>query len=185
MKPDPMSVYNFAKKYAKRYIGLGVPYEDLVNTAMVGVLEACIRFNPEKGALTTFAAFYMTNELNRACYKRVSRGVVRRFTDNDSFELLEFKQSNYSGYDDFLADVALNLGNCCDSYDETLQAEVNLKVNILCSKLSKRENSAFLEYYQTNELTNYKQEYNSTEAQARKFASNVKVKIYKQIKELI
>ena len=175
MKPDPMSVYNFAKKYAKRYIGLGVPYEDLINTAMLGVLEACIRFNPEKGALTTFAAYHMTNELNRACYKRVGKGSVRRFADNSSYS------SIYINYQ--LPDYPTN--DSVNAYNETLQAEVNQKVNNLCKKLSKRENAAFLEYYQTNELKNYKLEYSSTEAQARKFVSNVKVKIINEIKATI
>lgn len=170
MKPNPMDVYKLAYREALNYIGRGVPFEDLLNTAMLGVCEACKRLDTEKGALTTYSVYWINHELRRAVYRRVGaeRKSTRRFSNNESFNLIEHELSVDS-----------------DAYNSKLLDDVNQKVNIILNKLSSRQALAFRCYYYLNDYESYKLKYNSTEAQARKEASNTKVKVYQKLKELI
>jgi RNA polymerase sigma factor (sigma-70 family) len=174
MKPDPMDVYGLAYKLAMRYTGRGVAFEDLINAAMLGACIACRSFDPAKGALTTHSAYRIRDELEKLVYRRIiENGKQKRILPSfncDTFELIE---DTY--YDE----------DAEDSSDLMLREEVNRKVKKLINKLTDRQSLAFKCYYYLNDFETYKYKYSSTEAQARKEASNVKVKIYKQIKELI
>jgi RNA polymerase primary sigma factor len=57
----------FAIQVAKQYQGMGVPLEDLIAFANIGLFEAAERFNPEKGVkFITFAVWYIRAELQKA-----------------------------------------------------------------------------------------------------------------------
>jgi RNA polymerase sigma factor (sigma-70 family) len=172
MKPDPMSIYNLAKLNTFKFTGKGVDFKELLNAAMLGACAACNVFDENKGALTTIAVQYITEELRKAVYKRV-------YFNNTNKRIIRPEDPANSEIEDY-PDESLK-----PAYDVKLLEEVNLKLNIILDKLTDRQSLAFKCYYYLNDFETYKYKYSSTEAQARKEASNVKVKIYKQIKELI
>lgn len=55
------------KKIAGQYSGLGIPFEDLVQEGMVGILEAAKRFREDKGAkFSTYAVFWIKKQILQA-----------------------------------------------------------------------------------------------------------------------
>ena len=172
MKPDPMSIYRLARLRAFKFLRKGVGFEDLLNAAMLGACEACKVFNSNKGVLSMIAVHYIDLELRKAVYKRA-------YFNNTNKRIIRPEDPANSEIEDY-PDESLK-----PAYDVKLLEEVNLKLNIILDKLTDRQSLAFKCYYYLNDFETYKYKYSSTEAQARKEASNVKVKIYKQIKELI
>jgi RNA polymerase sigma factor (sigma-70 family) len=172
MKPDPMNVYKLARLRAFKFLGKGVGFEELLNAAMLGACEACKVFNSNKGALSTIAVHYIDEELRKAVFKRA-------YYNNTNKRIVRPEDPASSEIEDY-PDETLK-----PAYDVKLLEEINLKLNIILNKLTDRQSLAFKCYYYFDNFETYKYKYSSTEAQARKEASNVKVKIYKQIKELI
>jgi RNA polymerase sigma-B factor len=73
-----------ARKLARRYIGRGEPYEDLVQVASVGLIHAVDRFDPKRGyAFSTFAVPTILGELKHyfrdaGWAVRVERGAAEK-----------------------------------------------------------------------------------------------------------
>ena len=73
-----------ARKLARRYLGHGEAYDDLVQVASVGLINAADRFDPDRGyAFTSFAVPTIVGELRHhfrdaAWAVRVERGAAER-----------------------------------------------------------------------------------------------------------
>jgi RNA polymerase sigma-B factor len=73
-----------ARKLARRYVGRGEPYEDLVQVACVGLIHAVDRFDPARGyAFSTFAVPTILGELKHyfrdaSWAVRVQRGTAEK-----------------------------------------------------------------------------------------------------------
>ena len=56
----------FVVGFAKRYIGRGVPYLDLIQEGNLGLIEAAKTFDPKKDAgFITYAAYHLKKRINR------------------------------------------------------------------------------------------------------------------------
>jgi RNA polymerase sigma-B factor len=105
-----------AHKLARRYLASGEPYEDLVQIASLGLVNAARRFDPDRGtAFTTFAVPTITGELNR--YLRdatwalhVDRGAKERARDTAAAER---EISATTGHRPSVQELAQHLG--CDA----------------------------------------------------------------------
>ena len=63
-----------ARKLARRYRGHGEPYDDLVQVASVGLINAVDRFDPDRGyAFTSFAVPTIVGELRHHFRERPGR----------------------------------------------------------------------------------------------------------------
>lgn len=73
-----------ARKLARRYAGRGEPYEDLVQVASVGLINAVDRFDPDRGyAFSTFAVPTILGELKHyfrdaGWAVRMQRGIAEK-----------------------------------------------------------------------------------------------------------
>ena len=167
MIADPMDVYNLAKKYAKNYVGKGIDYEDLVQTAMVGAIKACAKFNPTLGALTTISVYCMRDELNKACFSQSRKGRQQRYTEiqlDNEFLIADDTQEPSKIYE---------------------SQQFNILIKKAASKLTERELTAFNDYYYNDSYDTYCKEYDTTHSQAQKRAGAAKLKLTKYLKDLI
>ncbi len=110
-----------ATKMARRYRGKGVALEDLEQVALMGMVKALERFDPQRGAFEPFASATMSGELkrylrDRAWSVRVPRGLQER-----SLEVSRSAQrlSQKLGRSLHPADIAHDLGL---SQDEVIEA---------------------------------------------------------------
>lgn len=82
-----------AAKMASDFQGLGVPVEDLVSEANIGLMMAADRFNPEKGSrFTCYAMCWIKQRVCKALYEkartiRIPNGSMQKF-----LKLLEFSK---------------------------------------------------------------------------------------------
>ncbi len=51
---------------ARRYIGRGVPFEDLLQEGTIGLMKAIDKYNPEKGAFSTCATWWISQSVRRS-----------------------------------------------------------------------------------------------------------------------
>lgn len=58
-------VYWLLGKFLAAHHGARVHREDLEQAGMVGLVEACIRYDPARGQLTTYAEHYVVNRMQR------------------------------------------------------------------------------------------------------------------------
>lgn len=148
MKANPMQVYKLAKIYAARYAGKGIDYEDLLATAMLGVVIACNKYDESRGALTTIAVYHMRDELNRACYRPTTQNLVmkrkQRFIEETyGTEIIEI----------MLDDKFNTIENEC------YLAELSYRILEYSERLPKVQRSAFLEYLKTESYDNHIEKY--------------------------
>ncbi len=53
-------------KAAKKYLNCGMDFDDLVGEGQLGLLHACVGFDPSRGAFTTYATWCIWGEIKRA-----------------------------------------------------------------------------------------------------------------------
>ena len=51
---------------AKRFMGRGLPYEDLIQEGALGLIRACDTFDPSQGAFSTYATYWIKQTIGRA-----------------------------------------------------------------------------------------------------------------------
>ena len=68
--------YYYANKSNKRFLQ-GVELDDLYQVSMIGIWNASILYEEDRGAFSTFAHRFIEGEINNLVYKSVSRGGVR------------------------------------------------------------------------------------------------------------
>jgi RNA polymerase sigma factor (sigma-70 family) len=71
---------NLVPMFARRYLGRGVPFEDLVGAGNVGVVEAAYRFDPRRGVrFGSYAAWWIRKAIASALGTTASVVAVPRF----------------------------------------------------------------------------------------------------------
>lgn len=65
-----------AAKLARQWVGCGLPYDDLLQEALVGLNLAADRFKPDRGRFTTYATRWVNKTLWEAAYGKPH--VIRR-----------------------------------------------------------------------------------------------------------
>ena len=84
MKPSPERLfhdnlrlaYHFGNRWAQRLAGVLEP-DDVLQLAMLGLWQACLAWDPDRGQLSTLASACIRNECLRAAY-RERRALAKR-----------------------------------------------------------------------------------------------------------
>ena len=162
-----MDYNKLAKKIASSYkVQDGVTSDDLVQSALLGILEAELRWKPEDDvSFTTVAYRYAKNELNNLIYKQTTRqNLPTRISRNK-----EEPQG-------FLADEKVSDD---DNYSRKLEDEIML---IAEDVLTRKEYEMFTLLYNLGDrqaVSLYRKYYNVT----RRQAYSVKQKVREKMKE--
>jgi RNA polymerase sigma factor (sigma-70 family) len=99
--------------FARRYMGRGVPFEDLIGAGNLGVVEAAHRFDAERGAqFSSYAGWWIQKAIFAAIRSAASVVVVPRYAFERRRQVLEAITSGRAvGRDDRATnDVAADLG---------------------------------------------------------------------------
>lgn len=114
-----------AKKLAWRYAGRGEPYEDLVQVASVGLLNAARRYDGSRGAgFETFATTTIDGELKRHFRDRCWGVHVPRDTKDRALKVTKVirKELEHSGVAPTVSELAQRLQLCDRDVIEALEA---------------------------------------------------------------
>lgn len=75
----------FVVTLANRFIGMGLPIDDLVQEGNIGLIEAALKFTPEKDVkFITYAQFWIRKKLN---YALVEQGKLVKLPMNQEYDL--------------------------------------------------------------------------------------------------
>lgn len=95
---------NLVPMFARRYLGRGVPFEDLVGAGNLGVVEAAYRFDPSRGVkFGSYAAWWIRKAIVNALGSASSVVVVPRYSFDRRRRVID---AITSGRADGLQDVA-------------------------------------------------------------------------------
>lgn len=76
------------KSIVKKYLGRGVPFDELMLVAQEGLYKAYLKFEPTRGVkLSTFAFPYIKNEILEAIANSESKGVMSRSDVNNTYKI--------------------------------------------------------------------------------------------------
>ena len=122
------------RRLARRFTGRGESFEDLVQVALVGLLEALERFDPERGIpFPAFAAPTILGELKRHFRDhrwkvRVPRRIQNRFLD---VQRARDDLAQTLGRIPTVADIAEHLGLSADDVVEAMEAGATFEMPTL------------------------------------------------------
>ncbi|MBP3773261.1 MAG: sigma-70 family RNA polymerase sigma factor [Treponema sp.] len=118
----------FAIYYSKKFTGYHLEEDDLIQEAIIGLVRAADKFVPEKGRLSTYAKFWILNEIQSAARKspKVSVFTFSSFSDNEDFDEEEY----FSAFSD---------NSFANVEDDYIDSEISTRVKKTVTSLGKKE----------------------------------------------
>ena len=118
----------FAIYYSKKFSGYHLEEDDLIQEAIAGLIRAADKFIPEKGRLSTYAKFWIQNEIQSAARKspKVATFAFSSFSDDEDFDEDEF----FSAFSD---------NSFANVEDDYIDSEISARVRKSVTSLGKKE----------------------------------------------
>ena len=132
-------------KIAGSYVGMGLDLDDLISEGNLGLYEAAIRFDPNKGAkFSSYSSFWIKQKMRKALTTksrniRVPNSSLEKFNQVVSF-INSFEESN--GVKPDISEIAKGIGSSCKRVHSVMNAA--LGTMSLDAEVSKEEGATEL-----------------------------------------